>query len=126
MPFASIHTYITNFWAGVAVSTVSLWIMFQFFEVDKPLRQAIWMSVMVSFVNLLPYVTYFFPIPLLAYLLSRRGSLSASGIIIIIAAWLGLNMVFYTGLANLGFKYTMQLPGWQVIIQSINKVLLKR
>jgi hypothetical protein len=100
--------------------------MFQFFEVDKPLRQAIWMSVMVSFVNLLPYVTYFFPIPLLAYLLSRRGSLSASGIIIIIAAWLGLNMVFYTGLANLGFKYTMQLPGWQVIIQSINKVLLKR
>ncbi|MDD5757313.1 MAG: hypothetical protein PHR23_08585, partial [bacterium] len=74
MPFASIHTYIINFWAGVAVSTVGLWIMFLFFDVDKPLRQAIWMSVMVSFVNLLPYVTYFFPIPLLAYLLSRKGN----------------------------------------------------
>lgn len=126
MPFAGIHTYIMNFWAGVAVSTVGLWILFQFFDVDKPLRQALWISIMVSFVNLLPYVTYFFPIPLLAYLLSRKGNLSFWGIVIIMVAWLGLNTLFYTGLANMGFKYSMQLPGLQVIIQSVTKALVKK
>ncbi len=126
MPFASIHTYIINFLAGVAVSTVGLWIMFQFFDIDKSFRQAIWISIMVSFVNLLPYVTYFFSIPLLAFLLNRRGSLSAGGIIIVLISWLGLNSVFYTGLEQLGFKYTMQLPGLQVIILSIHRIWLNQ
>jgi uncharacterized membrane protein YesL len=126
MPFESIHTYIMNFWSGVAVSTVALWIIFQFFDVDKPLRQAIWISIIVSFVNLLPYVTYFFSIPLLAYLLSRRGNLSFGGIVIIIIAWLGLNTVFYNGLGNMGFKYTMQLPGLQIVMRSIDQILSKK
>ncbi|MDD5492478.1 MAG: hypothetical protein PHV60_07355 [bacterium] len=108
------------------MSTLGLWILLQFFDVDKPLRQALWVSFMVSFVNLLPYVTYFFSIPLLAFLLSRKGRLSFSGIAIIIIAWLGLNSVFYTGLANMGFKYSMQLPGWQIIIASIDKVWTKK
>ena len=126
MQFASIHTYIMNFWAGVAVSTVGLWIIFQFFDVKAPLRQALWMSILVSFVNLLPYVTYFFPIPLLAYLLSRRGNLNLGGIIIIVLAWMGLNSVFYTGLGLLGLKYNMQLPGLQMMVHSVNQILLKK
>jgi len=125
--FPGIHTYMANYAGGVAVSTVSLWIIFQFFDVDAPLRQALWISALVSFVNLIPFLEYFFPIPLLAYLLSRRSNLSGSGILIILVAWLALNTVFYTGLREyMGYKFTMELAGMQKVVQSISKLLVKR
>ncbi|MBI5555112.1 MAG: hypothetical protein HY920_04600 [Elusimicrobia bacterium] len=125
--FPGIHTYLTNYAGGVAVSTVSLWIIFQFFAVAAPLRQALWISALISFVNLIPFVEYFFPIPLLAYLLSRRGNLSGGGILIILVAWLALNTVFYTGLREYrGYKFTMELAGMQKIVQSMSKLLVKR
>lgn len=124
--FPGIHTYVANYAGGVAVSAVSLWIIFQFFDVDTPLRQALWISALVSFVNLIPFVEYFFPIPLLAYLLSRRGNLSGSGILIVLVAWLALNTVFYTGLREyMGYKFTMELVGLQKVAQSINQFLAK-
>ncbi len=127
MQFPGIHTYIASYAGGVAVSTISLWIVFQFFDIDTPLRQALWISALVSFVNLIPFVEYFFPIPLLAYLLSRRGNLSWSGILIVLVAWLALNTVFYTGLRQyMGYKFTMELVGLQKIVQSISEFLAKR
>lgn len=125
--FPGIHTYITNYAGGVAVSTASLWIIFQFFDVDAPLRKALWISALITFANLIPFVEYFFTIPLLAYLLSRRSNLSGGGILIILVAWLALNTVFYTGLREyMGYKFTMELVGLQKMVQSISKFLIKR
>ncbi len=125
--FPGLHIYITNSAGGVAASTASLWIIFQFFDIDTPLGKALWISALVSFVNLIPFVEYFFTIPLLAYLLSRRSNLSGSGILIILVAWLALNTVFYTGLREyMGYKFTMELVGLQKMVQSISKFLIKR
>jgi hypothetical protein len=126
-PFADIHTYITCFLGGVAVSFISLYILFVVFEVEAPLTQALWMSVMVSFVNLIPYIEYFFPIPLLAYLLARKGKLSGGGIMIILVVWLALNSLLYIGMdKKMGYKFSKELPGMQKVITSINKAIAKK
>ena len=125
--FPDLNIYLTNFLSGAAVSTISLGIIFLFFDIDAPLRQAMWISVLVSFVNLLPFVEHFFPIPLLAYLLYRRGNLSTGGIIIIVLAWLTLNTFAYTGMEKyMGSKYSMELPGMQNLVQAVDKFMGKK
>ena len=123
-PFPNIHMYISSFLAGLAVSTVSLWVAFLFFDVDAPLRQALWMSLLVSFVNLIPFVEHFFAIPLLAFLLYRRGNLSANGIIVIVLAWLTVNTAAYAGLQKyMGFKFSLELPGMLNLTEAVRKFM---
>ncbi len=125
--FPNINIYISNFLAGIAASMGSLWISFLFFDVEGSLQKALWISVLVSFVNLIPFVEHFFAIPLLAFLLYRRVNLSASGIIIITLVWLTVNTAAYALMQQyMGLKYTMELPGMQNLIQAVNKFIGKK